>query len=174
MASYGRYEKGKGGIGKAIYHYEKKGKETDIVVDVDLSRFSRQFGKAQYQLDSAIMNSMVPFMPMISGSFIQVTREMSAAIAGSGYVVAAAPPFGRFLYEGKVMVSPVTGSTYARKGEKKVLVSQYSGKTAANEFLTYTKTAHPKAQAKWFDAAKEADGKEWVKNVKRTAGGGAR
>lgn len=55
-----------------------------------------------------------------------------------------------------------------------MLVSQYSGKTKAKEDLQYTKTAHPKAQAKWFDAAKKADGKEWIKQVKKTAGGGKR
>ncbi len=68
----------------------------------------------------------------------------------------------------------MTGSTWAKKGEKKVLVSQYSGKTKAKEDLQYTKTAHPKAQAKWFDAAKKSDDKEWIKQVKKTAGGGKR
>lgn len=146
----------------------------DIRIELNLSRFDRQFQLAQYQLDGNIMNSMVPFMPMITGLFVDVTRAASAAVQGSGKVYAAYGPQGRFLYEGKTMVSPTTGSTYAKKGEKKVLVSQYTGKTRAKENLQYTKTAHPKAQAHWFDAAKAADGKEWVKRVKRTAGGGAR
>jgi hypothetical protein len=111
---------------------------------------------------------------MITGSFINTTRAASAAIQGSGEVYAAYGPQGRFLYEGKTMVSPSTGSTYAKKGEKKVLVSQYGGKTRAKELLTYTKQAHPKAQSHWFDAAKEKDGKTWIKNVKETAGGGKR
>ena len=144
----------------------------DIRIKLKFSRFDKQFQRAQYQLDGNVMNSMVPFMPMISGDFVDVTRAASAAIQGTGQVYAAYGPAGRFLYQGKVMVSPVTGSTWAKKGEKKVLVSQYSGKTKAKEDLQYTKTAHPKAQAKWFDAAKKADGKEWIKQVKKTAGGG--
>lgn len=146
----------------------------DIRARLSMSRFEKQFQRAQYQLDGAVMNSMVPFMPMVSGSFINATRAASAAVQGSGEVYAAYGPQGRFLYEGKTMVSPSTGSTWAEKGEKKVLVSQYGGKTNAKENLTYTRQAHPKAQAHWFDAAKKKDGQTWIKNVKKTAGGGER
>lgn len=90
----------------------------DIRVKLDMHRFEEQFRRAQYQLDGAVMNSMVPFMPMITGSFINTTRAASAAIQGSGEVYAAYGPQGRFLYEGKTMVSPSTGSTYAKNGRK--------------------------------------------------------
>lgn len=146
----------------------------DLKVKLSLSRFDEQYKKAQYQLDGDVMNSMVPFMPMISGSFINTTRAASAAVQGSGQVYAAYGPQGRYLYEGKVMVDEVTGSPFARRGAKKVLVSQYAGKTAAKENIEYTHQAHPKAQDHWFDAAKAADGKKWVRRVKATAGGGKR
>lgn len=146
----------------------------DIRVTLNMSRFEKQFQRAQYQLDGAVMNSMVPFMPMESGAFVNVTRAASAAVQGSGEVYAAYGPQGRFLYEGKTMVSPSTGSTWAKRGERKVLVSEYSGKTNAKENLSYSRQAHPKAQSHWFDAAKKQDGKKWVKNVKKTAGGGQR
>ena len=146
----------------------------DLRVKLSLSRFDEQYKKAQYQLDGDVMNSMVPFMPMISGSFINTTRAASTAVQGSGQVYAAYGPQGRYLYEGKVMVDEVTGSPFARKGAKKLLVSQYAGKTAAKENIEYTHQAHPKAQDHWFDAAKAADGKKWVRRVKATAGGGKR
>ena len=132
----------------------------DIKVDVSLNRFEKQFQEAQYYLDSQIMNDMVPYMPHRDGNFVNVTRLQSAALAGSGKVVAAAPPMGRFLYEGKVMVDPVTGSPWARKGAKKVVTERP---------LTYS---NPKATPHWFDTAKDAHGKAWVKGVKRIAGGG--
>jgi hypothetical protein len=132
----------------------------DIKVDVSLNRFEKQFQEAQYYLDSQIMNDMVPYMPHRDGNFVNVTRLQSAALAGSGKVVAAAPPMGRFLYEGKVMVDPVTGSPWARKGAKKVVTERP---------LTY---GNPKATPHWFDTAKDAHGKSWVKGVKRIAGGG--
>ena len=146
----------------------------DIRVTLNMSRFERQFQRAQYQLDGAVMNSMVPFMPMVSGSFINATRAASAAVQGSGEVYAAYGPQGRFLYEGKTMVDEKTGSTWARRGAKKVLVSEFGGKTNAKPDLTYTRQAHPKAQSHWFDAAKKADGKKWIRDVKKTAGGGQR
>ena len=61
----------------------------DIQVTLNMSRFERQFQRAQYQLDGAVMNSMVPFMPHQNGTFIQNTRAASAAIQGSGEVYAA-------------------------------------------------------------------------------------
>jgi hypothetical protein len=157
----------------AIQHFPKWSMvEGDIKINLNLSRFDKQYQKAQYGLDGDVMTSMIPFMPMQQGSFINVTRGASAAIQGSGQVYAAYGPAGRFLYEGKTMVSEVTGSTWARLGEQKVLVSQYGGKTKAKEDLVYSKTAHPEAQAHWFDAAKVRDGKAWVKNAKKNAGGG--
>jgi hypothetical protein len=132
----------------------------DIKVDVSLNRFEKQFQEAQYYLDSQIMNDMVPYIKTRDGNFVNVTRLQSAALAGSGKVVAAAPPMGRFLYEGKVMVDPVTGSPWARKGAKKVVTERP---------LTYS---NPKATPHWFDTAKDAHGKAWVKGVKRIAGGG--
>lgn len=145
----------------------------DIKAEVDLDRFEEQFQKAQYELDGDVMTSMVPFMPMGTGMFVDTTRAASAAMQGSGKVYAAFGVQGRFLYEGKGMVSPATGSPWARKGEKKVLVSQYGGKTRAKEFLSYDRTHHPRVQAHWFEAAKQADGKKWIEKVKRIAGGGA-
>lgn len=148
--------------------------DSGIKINVNLSRFDKQYKEAQYGLDGDIMTSMVPFMPMQQGSFIDITRSASTAVQGTGKVYAAFGPQGRFLYEGKTMVSTVTGSTWARLGVEKVLVSQYSGKTNAKENLIYNKSANPAAQAHWFDAAKERDGKVWIKNTKKKAGGGKR
>ena len=52
----------------------------NVHITLDMSRFKRQFQRAQYQLDGAVMESMVPFMPMITGSFINTTRAASAAV----------------------------------------------------------------------------------------------
>lgn len=134
--------------------------EGDIKVDVKLDRFEKQFQEAQYYLDGQVMNDMVPYMPHRDGIFVNLTRMRSAALQGTGKVVAGAPPQGRFLYEGKVMIDPVTGSPWARKGAKKVVTERP---------LTYS---NPKATPHWFDTAKDAHGKEWVKGVKRIAGGG--
>ena len=152
-------------IAHVMYHYKEEdaGKNATIELDVDLSRFERQYQKAQYDLDNMVMTSMVPYMPMRTGTFVNVTRALSASIAGSGYVYAAAPPFGRFLYEGKVMVDEKTGSPWARPGAKKIVT---------DKDLNYDKNAHPNVTDHWFDTAKKNHGEEWVEKTKKTAGGG--
>lgn len=130
---------------------------------IDLSRFEAQFQRAQFALDSVVMTDMQPYMPMQSGTFINVTKAMSASLAGSGTVVAAAPPMGRFLYEGKVMVDPDTNSPWARPGARKVVTDKN---------LDYYKGRNPKATDHWFEKAKEKHLEEWVELTKRIAGGG--
>lgn len=134
----------------------------DIKVDVNLKRFEKQYQEAQFWLDSEVMTSMVPFMPMRDGNFINETKLQSASLAGTGKVVAGVSPMGRFLYEGLVMVDPLTGSPWARKGAKKVVTDRP---------LQFDKTRHPYATDHWFDEAKQKDGKKWIKGVKKIAGG---
>lgn len=138
-------------------------KEIKLDMRLDLSRFDKQLAKAQYDLDSMVMTSMVPYMPMDTGTFINVTRGMSAAIAGSGKVVAAAPPMGQFLYEGKVMVGERTRSAFASKGERKEVIEKP---------LNYSRHAHPNVTDHWFDTAKKNHGDVWIKKTKKLAGGG--
>lgn len=126
-------------------------------IKVDMDHLEDNFNRAQYALDSAIMTSMEPFMPMEQGRFIATTKGMSAAIAGSGKVVAAAPPYGRFLYQGQAMVGIYSRSAWAKKGEKK----EKSGKA-----LTYSRGR----TSKWFDKAKAKDGDNWVRIVKKEVG----
>ena len=133
---------------------------THVKVKIDMERFERQFQEAQYYLDSQVMTDMIPYMPRQTNAFINLTRARSAALAGSGVVVAGAPPMGRFLYEGKVMIDPVTGSAWAREGAKKVVT---------NKPLTYS---NPQATPHWFDTAKNRHGKQWVDETKKIAGGG--
>ena len=146
-------------MAQKIHHFKSFTVITDSVdIKVDMKRLENNFNEAQFKLDSAIMTSMEPHMPMQSGQFIAVTKGMSAAIAGTGEVVAAAPPMGRFLYEGQAMVGVKSRSAWAKKGERK----EPSGKS-----LTYSRGG-----PKWFDKAKAKDGDNWVNLVKKTAGGG--
>lgn len=144
-------------MAKKIHHFKGFAViEDGVDIRVDMDHLEDNFNRAQYALDSAIMTSMEPHMPMETGQFIAVTKGMSAAVAGTGQVVAAAPPSGRFLYEGKAMIGRYSKSAWAKKGEKKVL----SGGS-----LTYTRGG-----PKWFDKAKAKDGDNWVRIVKKEVG----
>lgn len=138
---------------------DRKTDRVKVEINIDFDKTAKRVNRAQYLVDMQVMASMVPFMPKRDGLFIATTRLMSNAIAGTGEVVAAAPPFGRFLYEGKVMVDPATGSPWARKGAKKVVTGRP---------LTYTKAHNRKAQDHWFDAAKKKDLRKWLEIVDDT------
>lgn len=143
-------------ISKTHYNYSKP----NLEMRINLSRFEKQYEDAQKKLDSMVMTDMKPYMPHQTGTFINITSAQSASLAGSGTVVAAAAPMGRFLYEGKVMVDPLTGSPWARAGAKKVVTDRD------------LKYSNPKATPHWFDTAKKNHGESWVREVKKIAGGG--
>ena len=139
-------------VGGAI-HIKVSGEFMDA--DIDLTRISQNVAKAQRALDIAVMTSMEGVMPRQTGQFIQLTKARSAAMAGSGRVMAAAPPFGRFLYYGKVMIDPLTGSMWARRGSKKV---------ATDRNLKFW---YPKARPRWFEVAKTAYLPQWIDTVRK-------
>lgn len=134
----------------------------NVKIKLDMSGLDEAIQRAQYALDGAIMQSMIPFMPKVNGNFIQRTVAKSAAVQGTGIVYAGVGPEGRFLYEGKVMVDPVTGSTYARPGAKKIVTERE---------LNYNKLANPDVQKEWFLAAKRKDMKEWEDAMNRAIKG---
>lgn len=158
---------------KIDYHFTSG----DLTLDanIDLGRVEENIQKAQFFLDAQVMTDMVPYMPMQTGNFIARTRAMSAAIAGSGKVVAAAPPMGRYLYMGKAMVDSETGKGPAKievsPGEYILRFRKGAKLIATDRDLEFSKAANPKVQKKWFDAAKRDHGKAWVKQAKKIAGG---
>ena len=108
-----------------------------------------RFLSVQKFVDSEVIRLMVPYTPMLNG--ILMKNAVLGTKIGSGRVYYNSP-YARFQYYGKVMVSSVTGSSFARKGESKVLT---------NKDLVYNKSKHPKAQRLWFEAMK-ADKKEQI------------
>lgn len=133
--------------------------EADVKVNIDFNKISDRIGQAQFWMDNQIMTDMVPLMPHQTGTLVNLTRARSAAVAGAGMVYAAVGPYGRFQYMGKVMVDPVTNSSWARKDAKKVLTDKN---------LTY---GNPEAVPKWFDEAKKLHGQEWIQGVSDIIGG---
>jgi len=110
---------------------------------------SDMLSSVQKFIDSECIRLMRPYTPARSE-----TLSESAVLdtkAGSGeikYLI----PYARYQYYGKLMVSGVTGSSYARHGESKTLTDRN---------LNYSTFRHPKAQKMWFEAMK-ADHKEQI------------
>lgn len=124
-------------------------------IDLSLSRFSRQFAEAQQWLGDRVLEDSKPFMSQRTGSLQQRSH-----IDDGGKKVIYPGPYGRFQYGGKVMIDPITGSTWAREGAKKVLTDRP------------LKYSNPQATAQWFETAKEINLEYWLVEVKKKAGGG--
>lgn len=126
-----------------------------VRVFIHLDRFSDPFIRAQQWLGDRVLEDCKPLMPLLTGGLQQRSHTEN-----NGRRVVFPGPSGRFLYMGKVMVDPDTGSPWARRGVKKVVT---------NRPLHYSR---PGATSHWFDAAKARNGEYWVEGVKRIAGGG--
>lgn len=67
-------------------------------------------------------------------------------------------PYARFLYYGKVMIDPSTGSTFAPKGGSKVTTDRN---------LVFNKSVHPQAQDHWFEASRAQNLDKWKKVARK-------
>lgn len=136
--------------------------EMGVKIKLDMDGAEKATRRAQYALDGAIMQSMIPYMPKVTGSFIQRTVAKSAAVQGTGIVYAGVGPEGRYLYKGKVMVDAKTG-----KGPMNIpgVGPRYKKGTklkATERELDFNKLANPDVQKEWFLPAKKKDLKSWI------------
>lgn len=70
--------------------------------------------KAAHAIAAQAQKDTEPFTPALTGSMSQRTRVIGNEIIYPG-------PYARYLYYGKLMVDPNTGSAFAPKGQHKVL-----------------------------------------------------
>lgn len=118
-----------------------------------------KFDTAQKFIDSECIRKMVRYTP--AKNLILSKAAVLGTKIGSGRIVVTSP-YGRYQYYGKLMVSSITGSAYARKGEKKVLT---------NKDLQYSTVRHPQAQRLWFEVMKKQHGQAILRGAARLAGG---
>lgn len=103
--------------------------------------------RAESIVGQQVIKDTEPFVPALTGSLTIRTRLDGNKIIYPG-------PSARFLYYGKVMVDPQTGSTFAPKGGTKVLT---------NRDLVFSKAMHPQAQSHWFEASKAQNLDKWIR-----------
>ena len=108
-------------------------------------RLASASGRAEHAVAVQAEKDTQPFVPALTGSLTGRTAVKDNKIIYPG-------PYARYLYYGKLMVDPETGSAYAKKGASKILT---------NKDLVYTKTVHGSAQAHWCEASKAMNLKKW-------------
>ena len=103
--------------------------------------------KAEHAVAVQMEKDTRPFVPALTGSLMNRTQVEGNSVIYPG-------PYARFLYYGKVMVDPDTGSPFAQKGAVKVLTDKN---------LVYNTSVNPQAQSHWFEASKAQNLEKWVR-----------
>lgn len=114
-------------------------------------QLARRCKAAEHTLAVQAMKDTAPFVPYRNGVFERMTRVSGNCILYPG-------PYARFLYYGKVMVDPATGSSYAPKDGTKVLTDRN---------LVFSKSGNPQAQSHWFEASKAQNLDKWLNIAKK-------
>ena len=103
--------------------------------------------KAEHTVAIQVQKDTSPYVPALTGSLDQRTMVDGSEVIYPG-------PYARYLYHGKLMVDPETGSTYAPKGGTKVVTDKN---------LVFNKAVHSQAQAYWFEASKAENMDKWLR-----------
>lgn len=101
--------------------------------------------KAVYVMALQAKKDTSPYVPALTGDLDRGTKVEKSKIIYPG-------PQSRYLYYGKLMVDPATGSSYASYGATKVLT---------DKDLVFNKAMHLQAQSHWFEASKSENKEKW-------------
>lgn len=103
--------------------------------------------KAAHIVAAQVRKDTSPYVPALTGDLDRRTRVDGSRVVYPG-------PQSRYLYYGRLMVDPSTGSSYAPKGGTKVLT---------DKDLVFSKEVHGQAQSHWFEASKAENLGKWVR-----------
>lgn len=103
--------------------------------------------QAEHAVAIQVDKDTEPFVPALTKSLVNRTK------VEGGYVIYPGE-YARFLYFGKLMIDPATGSPWAPKGATKIV----TGKD-----LNFNHSVHSQAQAHWFEASKAQNLDKWIR-----------
>jgi len=109
-------------------------------LDAMKSKLAHSATPAEHKVAETFARLTTPFVPMKTGVLNNTTQVHGNLIVYGG----TGAPYARFLYGGVVYIDPKTGSTWAKKGERKV---------KTNRALKISQAVHPKAQSHWAEAS---------------------
>lgn len=115
----------------------------------------QNMGPVQKVIDQEVIRLMAPYTPRQNNALID-SATLGTDI-GSGEINQNTP-YSRYHYYGKLMVSSITGSAYASKGEKKILTDKdmkYNGAPMRGPF--------------WFDRMKADRKDDILKGAQKVA-----
>jgi len=118
-----------------------------VTVNIDPNLIAKRAKRADHILAQQVKKDTRPFVPALTSSLSRRAKAPDNVLIYPG-------PYARYLYGGKLMVDPNTGSSYAKKGNTKVLT---------DKSLVFNKATHADAQAEWFEASKAVNLDKWIR-----------
>lgn len=119
-------------------------------VNIDEEMMERRTPRADHILAVQAAKDTEPFVPALTKSLTNRTQVVDENIVYPG-------PYSRYLYNGKLMIDPATGSPWGSKGATKVLTDRN---------LVFNKSVHADAQDHWFEASKAVNLNNWLRVYK--------
>lgn len=110
-----------------------------------MKKLQRAGARAAHAVAVQVEKDTEPFVPARTKSLANRTQVVDGSVIYPG-------PYARFLYNGKLMIDPDTGSAWAQKGATKVV----TGKD-----LDIKTDVHSQAQSHWFEASKSQNMEKW-------------
>lgn len=126
--------------------------EGHVRVDLRLAKYRQRFPAAQRWLGNQVLTDNKPNMPLRAGNL-----QQRSSATPDGTAVVFPGPYARFLYMGKVMVDPMTGSPWARKDAVKV--------TTERDLTFQVGVAH------WAEVTASQKRAEWAQGCARIISG---
>ena len=99
-------------------------------------------GKVQQFKNAETKRRRIAHTPTVKKELVRSVNKKT--VIGTG-LIEYGVPYDRFLYYGKLMVSPTTGSSWALRGEKKILT---------DIDLRYNRSIAPLSGSFWFERMK--------------------
>ena len=128
------------------------------VTSVDLGsaqkKLVRSTEKAEHIVAMEVLKDTDPYVPMKTGSLSQRARVVQNEVIYPS-------PYARYIYYGKLMVDPKTGSAWASKGASKV---------TTDKDLVIKTAYHKRAQSHWFEASKAENQEKWLRVASKAVG----
>ena len=116
----------------------------DVKVEINDTKLKARVDRANEILANEAMKDTDKFVPKLTGTLSGGARVSDGQVIYPG-------PYARYLYHGKLMVDPETGSSYARKGSTKTLTGKSINVAKSN----------PMAQPEWFEVSKGLNLEKW-------------
>jgi len=122
-----------------------------------------EIGSAAQELWSSIVfYGSTPYMPMITGQFIDLSIAASTELFKYGELLYPTV-YAHFLWQGIVFVDPETGSAWARAGVTKIPIGRE---------LIFNKESNPLATAQWVIAAQNDNLEKWINDFQKAINAG--